>query len=181
MFFKTQIRDHIRVAPAQFSLPIEQAIIKEAKAKYDGHISPELGIVIDIAKVLEIRQGVVLPGDGSAFYSADLELLVFRPELHEVVLGRVRDIADFGAFITLGPIDGMVHIGQTMEDFVSFTKEKTLVGRDSKRTLKIGDLCKARVIAISLRDPLNPKIGLTMRQPGLGKLEWIAEDLGQRK
>ncbi|MBI2143480.1 hypothetical protein HYU20_04040, partial [Candidatus Woesearchaeota archaeon] len=30
--------------------------------------------------------------------------------------------------------------------------------------------------AVSFKDIANPKIGLTMRQPGLGKLEWIEED-----
>ena len=63
-----------------------------------------------------------------------------------------------------------------MDDFVSFAKDKTLSGRDSKRSLKVGDTCRARVIAVSFKDVTNPKIGLTMRQPGLGKLEWIAAE-----
>jgi DNA-directed RNA polymerase subunit E' len=61
-----------------------------------------------------------------------------------------------------------------MDDFVSFTKEKVLQGRDSNRALKENDLCRTRVIAVSFKDVLNPKFGLTMRQPGLGKLEWVA-------
>src|SRR3972149_4147543 len=96
--------------------------------------------------------------------------------MQEVITGKIKDIADFGAFISLGPIDGMIHISQTMDDFVSFAKDKVLSGRDSKRTLKVGDMCRARVIAVSFKDPMNPKIGLTMRQPGLGKTDWIGED-----
>src|SRR3972149_5117840 len=92
--------------------------------------------------------------------------------MQEVITGKIKDIADFGAFITLGPIDGMIHISQTMDDFVSFAKDKVLTGRDSKRALKVGDICRARVIAISFKDPNNPKIALTMRQQGLGKPEW---------
>jgi len=34
----------------------------------------------------------------------------------------------------------------------------------------------ARVIAVSFKDVTNPKLGLTMRQQGLGKLEWIEEE-----
>jgi DNA-directed RNA polymerase subunit E' len=63
-----------------------------------------------------------------------------------------------------------------MDDFVSFSKEKTLAGRESKRILKVGDECIARIIAVSFKDVSNPKIGVTMRQPGLGKLEWLEED-----
>ena len=39
--------------------------------------------------------------------------------------------------------------------------------------MKVGDRCKARIIAVSFKDMNNPKIGLTMRQEGLGKLEWL--------
>jgi DNA-directed RNA polymerase subunit E' len=78
--------------------------------------------------------------------------------------------------MTIGPIDGMIHISQTMNDYVSFGKDKVLQGKDSNRTLKTLDVCKARVIAVSYKDVTNPKIGLTMRQQGLGKTDWITED-----
>lgn len=177
MFYKTEIRDHIRVTPELFGLKIEEAVTKKIKEKFEGHVSQELGIVIDVLDVKEVREGAILPGDGSFFYDTNFELLVFKPELHEVIYARVKDIADFGAFMTIGPIDAMVHVSQSMDDYVSFSKDKVLVGKETKRTLKVGDLCKARVVAISLKDPANPKINLTMRQPGLGKIEWIAEDL----
>ena len=67
----------------------------------------------------------------------------------------------------------MIHVSQTMDDYVTFAKDKTLSGRDSKRSLSIGDQCKAKIIAVSFKDVTNPKIGLTMRQPGLGKTEWF--------
>jgi DNA-directed RNA polymerase subunit E' len=67
----------------------------------------------------------------------------------------------------------MVHISQSMEDFVSFSKEKVLQGKKTGQSLKVGDKCKARIIAVSYKDINNPKIGLTMRQEGLGKLDWL--------
>ena len=97
--------------------------------------------------------------------------------MQEVVVGRIKDIADFGAFVSIGPIEGMVHISQAMDDYVSFAKDKVLSGKETGRSLKIGDKVRARVIAVSYKDVSNPKIGLTMRQPGLGKLEW--EDDGE--
>ncbi len=177
MFYRVEIKDHIRVTPDLFKFPVDLSIIKMIKSKYDGHVSAELGVVVDVSRVTDVKEGVVLPGDGSAFYETQFELLTFRPDVQEIVLGRVKDIADFGAFLTLGPIEGMVHISQSMDDFVSFGKDKVLAGRDTKRTLKVGDLCKARIIATSFKDVANPKLGLTMRQAGLGKLEWINEDV----
>jgi len=68
-----------------------------------------------------------------------------------------------------------------MNDFVSFNKEKTLAGKESRKVLKIGDKCRARIIATSYKDTTNPKLGLTMRQTGLGKLEWIEEKYEQKE
>jgi DNA-directed RNA polymerase subunit E' len=181
MFYRTTLQDHIRVPPKLFGLSAEDAVTKRIKKKYDGYISKELGIVIDVAKVDSIREGVIIPGDGAAYYDTTFDLLTFKPEMQEVVLGKIRDIADFGAFMHLGPIEGMIHISQTMDDFVSFSKEKVLSGKDSKRSLKIGDRCRARLIAISFKDAANPKLGLTMRQEYLGKLEWVEEDKSSPK
>ena len=176
MFYKTTLKDHIRVPPKLFGVGAEEAVTKMIKKKYDGYISKELGTVIDVSKVNEIREGIIIPGDGASYYDTTFELLTFKPEMQEVVLGKIRDMADFGAYIDLGPIEGMIHVSQTMDDFVSFSKEKVLSGKDSKRTLKVGDRCRARIIAISFRDVTNPKLGLTMRQEYLGKLEWIDEE-----
>ena len=176
MFYKTEVKDHIRVPPNLFGLPLEEAVIKRIRAKYSGFISKDLGIVIDVSGMKEIGEGVIIPGDGASYYDVAFELLTFKPEMQEVVTGKIKDIAEFGAFVNIGPIDGMIHISQTMDDFVSFSKDKTLAGKESKRVLKVGDICRARIIAVSFKDVLNPKLGLTMRQQGLGRLDWIKEE-----
>ena len=181
MFYKIKLQDHVRVPPNLFSLDIKEAIVKRLKNKYEGYISKDLGLVIDISKVEEIKDGVIIPGDGASYYDTEFEVLSFKPELQEILLGKIRDIADFGAFISLGPIDGMIHISQSMDDFVSFSKDKVLIGKESKRSLKVEDHCRARLIAISYKDLTNPKLGLTMRQPLLGRLDWIEEDLEKKK
>lgn len=175
MFYKIKVHDHIRVPPALFSKSVKEAVIEMVKNKYEGFISKDLGVVIDVSDVSEIGEGVIIPGDGAPYYETQFELLCFKPELQEVVFGTIKDIAEFGAFTNLGPIDGMIHISQTMDDFVSFSKDKVLLGKDTKRSLKVGDKCKARIIAVSFKDVTNPKLGLTMRQPSLGKLEWLQQ------
>ena len=44
-----------------------------------------------------------------------------------------------------------------------------------KQNLKVKELCKARIIAVSYKNIKEPKIGLTMRQPYLGALSWTKE------
>ncbi len=96
-------------------------------------------------------------------------------------MGKIIEISDFGAFVNIGPLDGMVHISQAMDDYVSFSKSNTLTGKETKRSLKVGDVCRAKIIAVSYKDMANPKVGLTMRQQGLGKEEWLAEEKKKTK
>jgi len=181
MFYKLEIQDHIRVPPNLFDKQVDEAIIERIKKKYEGYISQDVGIVIDVSAVNNVGEGIIIPGDGSSYYDVTFDLITYRPEMQEVVLGKIIDIADFGAFINLGPIEGMIHISQTMDDFVSFSKEKVLSGKETKKTLKVGDSCRARIIAVSFKDVANPKLGLTMRQPGLGRLDWIKEESAEKK
>ena len=175
MFYIVEVKDHVRVEPKLFGLPTVEAVEKQLRESFKDYYNKELGKVVSVIEILEVGKGILIPGDGAAYYDSRFKLLVFRPELHELVYGKVSEITNFGAFIDMGPIRGMIHISQTMDDYVSFSKDEALLGKNSKRTLKVGDLCLARVVAISHKGD-EPKIGLTMRQPGLGKLEWIKED-----
>ncbi len=152
-----------------------EAVLENIRATYENFVSKKLGFVVSVIDVQNVKEGVIVPGDGAGFYEAEFDLLTFKPELNELVYGKVRDITDFGAFLDLGGSEGMVHISQSMDDYVSFSKEKVLQGKKTNRTLKVGDRCRARIIAISFKDVKSPKIGLTMRQEELGKIEWLTE------
>ena len=128
--------------------------------------------MVSVIEIIEVGKGVLIPGDGAAYYNSKFKLLTWKPELQELVYGSIAEITNFGAFIDMGSMRGMIHISQTMDDFVTFSDTGSLQGRDSKRILVAGDNCIARVVAISYRGD-KPKIGLTMRQPGLGKIEWV--------
>jgi len=175
MFYLTEVEDYVRVAPKLFGLPTTEAVEKQLKETYSDYYDKEVGRVVSVVNIIEIGEGVIIPGDGAAYYNSKFKVLAWKPELQELVFGTIAEITTFGAFIDMGVMRGMIHISQTMDDYVSFAKTNTLTGKSSKRSLKTGDLCMARVVAISHKGD-EPKIGLTMRQPGLGKLEWIKED-----
>lgn len=175
MFYRTKVKDYIRVPPSMFNLSKKESVLKNVRSSYDGYISKELGFVINVIDVGEIKEGVIVPGDGAAFYETEFELLTFKPEMNELVFGRIRDITDFGAFMDLGGTEGMLHISQSMDDYVTFSKDKVLQGKKTGQSVKVNDKCKARIIAVSYKDLNNPKVGLTMRQEGLGKLEWLEQ------
>src|SRR3989344_6614217 len=176
MFYEIELRSHIRIDPRYFGEDINDSVIKQLNDQFETFISKDLGIAIGVSEVINIGEGIIIPGDGGAYYDTTFKILVFKPELQEVCLGEITDITDFGAFINIGPIDGMIHISQTMDDYVTFSKSGVLSGKETGKSLKINDNCKARIIAISYKEIDNPKIGLTMRQPWLGKLDDIEKE-----
>lgn len=172
MFYLVEVEDYVRVDPKLFGLETAEAVKEQLQISYADFQDKDLGTVVDVLEVLDVKEGIIIPGDGAAYYKSRFKLVVFKPELQEIVYGTIEEITNFGAFINMGVMRGMIHISQTMDDFVSFSKTGSLAGKDGKKVLNAGDNCMARIVAISYKGE-DPKIGLTMRQPGLGKLEWI--------
>ena len=90
---------------------------------------------------------------------------------------------DFGAFIRVGPIDALLHISQVIDDYVSYDEKRgALMAKETGRILKQGDVIRGRITVVSFaRGGSSGKIGMTMRQPFLGKAEWIKEDVEKTK
>jgi len=78
--------------------------------------------------------------------------------------------------VSIGPFDGLLHVSQITDEYMAYDeKNARLVSKDTNKFLAEGDRVRARIIAVSLneKDPRGSKIGLTMRQTGLGKIEWL--------
>jgi len=178
MYNIVTVRDTVRIPPKRFEEDLEDVIKSELAQDLVGRVSKEIGIVLSITDVLEVGEGRIILGDGAVYYDVDFQSLAYKPILNEVVEGDVSEITDFGAFVSFGPLDGLIHISQVTEDFMSHDeKNNVLVGKESGKVLKLGDKARCRIVAVSLKDNLNDtKIGLTMRQPYLGKFEWIEDE-----
>jgi DNA-directed RNA polymerase subunit E' len=175
------VEDKIRVPPEKLGTDVKKAIKSAISDQLEGIVNSRLGVILSVMSIDKVGEGRITPGDPGVYYNCEFNLLTFKPEIHEIVYGEVIDNTEFGSFIRMGPMDGLIHISQLMDDFVSFDNKNSLfLGKESKRTLKEGDLVRARVIAVSFGRGEN-KIGLTMRQPGLGGLAWIKEEKKRKK
>jgi len=108
MFYLLEVEDHVRVEPRLFGLPTNEAIEKQLNDTYVDKISKDLGFVISVVSVDYVEDGVIIPGDGAAFYKSKFKLVTWKPELHELVYGTINEIANFGAFMQIGPAQGMI-------------------------------------------------------------------------
>ena len=176
MYKLVEVDSDERVPPSKFEFGLEESVKASLVDKWEGVIDKGLGVILVVTEVKDIGEGRIYAGDGAVHYPVQFEMLVYKPEQHEIVHGEVIDVTEFGAFMRLGPIDGMVHVSQIMDDFVSYDrKNASFTGKESKHKLKDGDAMRARIISVSVAGR-EYKIGLTARQPNLGCLDWIKED-----
>jgi len=174
MYQIVTVEDVVRVPPVKFNLPLEQAVKESIADSIEGKIDNVIGVILAVVEIKELGEGKILPGDGAVHYPSKFSLLTWMPKEQEIVEGEVIDITEFGAFVRIGPIDGLAHISQIMDDYVSYDeKNSVLAGKSSHRILKEGDKVRARIISVSLKE--QNKVGLTMRQPFLGALHWVEQ------
>jgi len=184
LYLVSKIEDTVRIPPSRFGDPLENVAVEILNESYVGKIDKKLGLMVTVKEIEELGIGKVIMGDGAAYHDVLFTALFFKPELHEIVEGEVIEITEFGAFIRIGPMDGLVHVSQVTDDYINYDgKRGALIGKESKKSLEEGNKVRARIVALSLKGKSSKetKIGLTMRQPGLGRLEWIDEEKNKKK
>lgn len=71
-----------------------------------------------------------------------------------------------------------MHVSQITDDFISYEQVgNRFIGKETGKVLEVNDSVRAKVIAVSLGGGRSGKLGLSMRSPFLGKLDWIEEDI----
>lgn len=184
MYLKTRLVDTVRIDPEQLGISVMDAVGMALREKLEGRIDKKLGALIAVLDVIDVGEGRILFGDGGVYYETTFDALMYKPVMQEVVEGIVVEVVEFGAFIGIGPLDGLIHVSQLTDDFVSYDgKNDRLAFKESGRAVGEGDKLRARIVAISLneREPHESRMGLTMRQPALGKLEWLEESAREDK
>ena len=79
-----------------------------------------------------------------------------------VVTGKVARLTNFGAFIDLGGVDGLVHISQISHEHVAKASDK----------LKVGEEVQAKVISV---DPESGRVSLSIKDTLAGPWDNIEE------
>ena len=152
MFHLVKVNDVVRIPPAKFKDDLKETISEVVTDENVGKITPEYGVVLGVVNIDEVGDASVVLGDGAAFVNACYDVLVFKPASQNVYEGEVKDIAEFGAFMGLGPFDGLVHVSQIMDDFISYDpKNMCFVGKETNRTLSKDDTIMAKLVSVSMK------------------------------
>ena len=176
MYTIIRVEDTIRILPEKFGEDLDKVIEESVQNTFEGTVRKDHGIIVVAQNIKPIGDGIVIHGDGAMYQKVAFDALTFMPNLQEVVNGIVCEIVEFGAFCHIGPIDALIHMSQIMNDYVEVDADNEIItGKEKKQTLRVGDSIRARIVSVSLNElsARESKIGLTMRQPALGALEWI--------
>lgn len=181
-----EVEDYVRVPPSKFGEPIETVAIEELKRRYEDAVFREFGFVVAVFDVKVDRKGIVMFGDGASYHKARFKILSFVPMEGEVVEGEVVSVREIGLIVRVGPITALIHRLHIMDEpNVFFDKQAgVFIGGRSKRRIGKGDTVRARISGVSYittEGGLALRATMTMRMLGLGKLEWIREDLAPKR
>ncbi|MFP3215482.1 MAG: DNA-directed RNA polymerase [Candidatus Micrarchaeota archaeon] len=178
MYYKYTIKDTISIPPSYFGEDLNKVATELLRQKYERTLDKDMGIVLAVYNVRDISDGYLLPGDPSTHHNLTFDALTFKLEVEEVVVGEVSELVEFGCFVRVGPLEGLVHLSQITSDFISFDRKSgVLSSKNTGKVLKKGDVVYAKVSTISWKSNIkDTKIALTMRPEGLGKEEWLLEE-----
>jgi len=179
MYLKVKRQDVIRIPPERLGENYDELYRSITKEAMEGKGAPDKSLTILVSNIENIGEGKIVHGDGGIYQRVAYDSIVFRPSLQEIVDGEIVEILKFGAFVRFGPLDGLLHVSQIMDDRLDVDSAgQRLIGKDTKKDLRVGDPVRTRIVALSMneRNPRESKIGLTMRQNALGKHDWITDD-----
>jgi len=178
MYFEFEMEETIRIPPNRLGEELDGVIEDIAHETFDGVMIKD-GLIVITYDIEKMGPSRIIHGDGGVYQDVNFRALVYSPENQEIADGIVDEIVNFGCFVKIGPLNALLHISQIMDDHIDVDlRGGRLIGKESHRDIKKGDKIRARIVSVSLNFliPRESKIGLTLKQSGIGKFEWLEEE-----
>ncbi|AHC51183.1 DNA-directed RNA polymerase subunit E' [Sulfolobus acidocaldarius SUSAZ] len=180
MFKLVRAKGIVRIPPEYFGQSVDEIAIKILRQEYQEKLIKDIGVVLGIVNAKASEEGFIIFGDGATYHEVEFDMLVYSPVIHEVIEGEVSQVDNYGVYVNMGPVDGLVHISQITDDNLKFDSNRgILIGEKSKKSIQKGDRVRAMIISASMSSGRLPRIALTMKQPYLGKIEWINQEIAK--
>jgi DNA-directed RNA polymerase subunit E' len=180
--YKLEVREDTIRIPAEYireGQSLSQHVDRLAHQAFEGRFDDDDNFIVVTYDHEMIGRGRIIHGDGAIYQKVRFKAVLFRLETNEIVDGAVSEVLEFGAFVQIGPLEGLLHKSQILEEPVNINQnEGKVIGTRSGNMLQLKDSVRARVVTLSLNphDPRSSKIGLTCKQPGLGAHGWLGEE-----
>ncbi|KAF8392284.1 hypothetical protein HHK36_022626 [Tetracentron sinense] len=105
MFFLSVIEHTLRLPPHLLSLPLKEAIKGELETLFLDKVISSLGLCVSIYDIRSIDGGFIFAGDGASTYTVVFRLIMFRPFVGEILVGKLKSSDANGLRLSLGFFD----------------------------------------------------------------------------
>src|SRR4030066_429793 len=147
MYVMASREDVVRIPPNMLGEDFPKLVMKLAQDTFQNKVEGDGSFTVLVKDIEPLGGGRIIHGDGAVYQKVKFDALMFRPTLHEVIEGPVCEALKFGAFVRFGPLDGVLHISQIMDDRIDVdTDGPRLIGKDTKREIRLGDSARAGIV-----------------------------------
>nr|BAK08181.1 predicted protein [Hordeum vulgare subsp. vulgare] len=190
MFVLSQIEHNLPMPPHLLNRPLVDAIKSELERLFLDKVVANLGLCVSVYDIRKVEGGFIFPGEGCSTYTVSFRLLMFRPFIGEVLVGKISGYDEKGLQVSLDFFSDICIPGHLMQF-------GTVRGEDGRWALKTEDGDELpldiddeiRFLVSSIKYPPIPveqkeddrpfapmQINGSIKGDGLGLLAWWAPD-----
>lgn len=119
MFLLAIIEDKLKIKPEEFSDNLMELLIEEIDMKYANKILSNKGFCISFYDFITIDDPFIYPAEGAAHQLAKFRIVIFRPFIGEIIVGKILSSNKDGIRVTLEFFDEIfIPASNMMEDTV---------------------------------------------------------------
>lgn len=176
MFVLSKFKDIIRVPACHLGKPIEEVLAEELNRRFANKVVLNVGLVICLHDIVEVGESYIYCGDGAIHTRCMYRMIVFRPQIGELLVGTLRSSSKEGLNISLGFFDSIVIPPQQLNEPSRFNEnDQTWTwnfedeGETHTLVLEVGEQVRFRVhseefVDISPHGPTNAATNLQIVQ-----------------
>merc|ERR1712126_451199 len=200
MFILSELKSLVRLFPRGFNKSLEDQVTDELNRKLANKVLLNVGLCLSLYDILEIGDSFIFPGDGSSHTRVRFRMLVFRPEIEEVLVGKIKNCSKEGVQVSLEffddiliPSDSLQHPARYDDSESVWIWEYPLEdGEHHDLFMDAGEQIRFKIVSESFVDsgPVKSKSGAetevkkdevkvspfsltaSINEPGLGLLKW---------
>jgi len=200
MFYLVRTKMIVPVPPSELrpEMDINDIILGILRSTYEDSVHSEFGYIVAVLGVEIEGLGYITPENPSVFFKVMVEMLVFRPEVGEVIEGPVVSAIETGVYVNIGFTDAFISINALGHEHFRFDIRKgELRGTKTNTVIKPGDWIRGKLfpttstlvagsatslpkVRFNIRTPLRLekmhgelRIRMSSRDVGLGLLREI--------
>lgn len=193
MFVLVSFKDIIKIEARHLGQPIEEILGDELNKQLANKVVLNVGLVICLHDIIDIGESYIYPGDGAIHTRCSFRMIVFKPQIGEIICGTLKSGSKEGLNISLGFFDSISIPPQQFNEpshFNEIDQSWTWNYEDEGEThvllLEIGEQIRFRVhseefVDVSPHGPANVEIEKkevpykiigSISESGLGLVKW---------